>query len=66
MLERVGIRSSRFESAKSYLTWGEALDTPAYGCIAVFTRVGGGHVGFVVGRRANGDLLILGATRAMP
>ncbi len=63
MLERVGIRSSRFESAKSYLTWGEALDTPAYGCIAVFTRVGGGHVGFVVGRRANGDLLILGGNQ---
>ncbi|EKI7042102.1 TIGR02594 family protein [Escherichia coli] len=63
MLERVGIRSTRFESAKSYLDWGEKLDTPAYGCIVVFTRVGGGHVGFVVGRRANGDLLVLGGNQ---
>ncbi|HHU2470361.1 TPA: TIGR02594 family protein, partial [Escherichia coli] len=59
----VGIRSTRFESAKSYLDWGEKLDTPAYGCIVVFTRVGGGHVGFVVGRRANGDLLVLGGNQ---
>lgn len=65
MLERVGIRSTRFESAKSYLDWGEKLDTPAYGCIVVFTRVGGGHVGFVVGRRANGDLLVLGGNQGM-
>ncbi|HEA1720803.1 TIGR02594 family protein [Escherichia coli] len=63
MLERVGIRSTRFESAKSYLDWGEKLDTLAYGCIVVFTRVGGGHVGFVVGRRANGDLLVLGGNQ---
>ncbi|ENQ7891715.1 TIGR02594 family protein [Escherichia coli] len=63
MLERVGIRSTRFESAKSYLDWGEKLDTSAYGCIVVFTRVGGGHVGFVVGRRANGDLLVLGGNQ---
>ncbi|HHI2212719.1 TPA: TIGR02594 family protein [Escherichia coli] len=63
MLERVGIRSTRFESSKSYLDWGEKLDTPAYGCIVVFTRVGGGHVGFVVGRRANGDLLVLGGNQ---
>lgn len=63
MLERVGIRSTRFESAKSYLDWGEKLDTPEYGCIVVFTRVGGGHVGFVVGRRANGDLLVLGGNQ---
>ncbi|EMB9116631.1 TPA: TIGR02594 family protein [Escherichia coli] len=63
MLERVGIRSTRFESAKSYLDWGEKLDTPVYGCIVVFTRVGGGHVGFVVGRRANGDLLVLGGNQ---
>lgn len=62
-LERAGVRSSRFESAKSYLDWGSKLSTPVYGAIAVFTREGGGHVGFVVGQTASGDLLILGGNQ---
>lgn len=64
MLERVGIKSSRFESAKSYLEWGVGLDVPVYGCIAVFTRDGGGHVGFVVGTDSNNNLLILGGNQS--
>ena len=62
-LERAGIRSSRFESAKSYLTWGVRLDGPAHGCIVVFSREGGGHVGFVVGQDAAGRLLVLGGNQ---
>lgn len=64
MLERVGIRSSRFESAKSYLDWGQHLALPVPGCIVVFTRQGGGHVGFAVGRDAAGNLLILGGNQS--
>lgn len=64
MLEHVGIRSSRFESAKSYLDWGDKLTSPHYGCIVVFTRTGGGHVGFVVGQAPNGDLLVLGGNQS--
>ncbi|EJN2863914.1 TIGR02594 family protein [Salmonella enterica subsp. enterica serovar Yaba] len=64
MLERAGIPSSRFESAKSYLEWGSALKEAAYGCVAVLSRSGGGHVGFVVGRNAAGDLMILGGNQA--
>lgn len=64
MLERSGIRSTRFESAKSYLDWGDALQGPVYGCIAVLSRSGGGHVGFVVGQDAAGDLMILGGNQA--
>lgn len=63
MLEHVDIRSSRFESAKSYLDWGVELSQPQYGCVVVFTRDGGGHVGFVVGQNANGDLLVLGGNQ---
>lgn len=63
MLERSGVVSSRFESAKSYLTWGLRLQEPTYGCVAVFTREGGGHVGFVVGRDADGRLLVLGGNQ---
>ena len=62
-LERAGIRSSRFESAASYLTWGVRLDGPAPGCIVVFSREGGGHVGFVVGQDEGGRLLVLGGNQ---
>ena len=62
-LERAGIRSSRFESAASYLTWGVRLDGPTHGCIVVFSRSGGGHVGFVVGIDPAGKLLVLGGNQ---
>lgn len=63
VLERSAIRSTRFESARSYLDWGVKLDKPVYGCIVVFSRNGGGHVGFVVGQDANGNLLVLGGNQ---
>lgn len=62
-LERAGIRSSRFESAASYLTWGVRLDGPAHGCVVVFSREGGGHVGFVVGQDEAGKLMVLGGNQ---
>lgn len=62
-LERAGIRSSRFESAASYLNWGVRLDGPCHGCIVVFSRTGGGHVGFVVGIDPEGRLLVLGGNQ---
>lgn len=63
MLERAGIPSSRFESARSYLEWGSTLGAPVYGCVVVFTRDGGGHVGFVVGKDTSGRLLVLGGNQ---
>lgn len=63
-LERAGIKSSRFESAKSYLEWGEKLNAPAVGCVVVFTRTGGGHVGFVIGQDAKGNLQVLGGNQS--
>ncbi|WVW37722.1 tail-associated lysozyme [Aeromonas phage Gekk3-15] len=62
-LERVGIVSTRFESAKSYLKWGVTLERPVEGCIAVFDRDGGGHVGFVVGVDRVGNYQILGGNQ---
>ena len=44
--------------AKEYENYGLKLKQPAYGCIATFTREGGGHVGFVVGETEDGQLLI--------
>lgn len=62
-LEDAGIQSTRFESAISYATWGVKLMEPVYGCVAVFTRAGGGHVGFVVGQDPEGRVLILGGNQ---
>lgn len=62
-LERAGIRSPRADSARSFATWGKGLDQPEYGCIVVFTRDGGGHVGIVVGQDSKGNLLILGGNQ---
>lgn len=64
MLEQCGIQSSRFESARSYEAWGIKLPKPVLGCIAVFSRNGGGHVGFVVGKTGSGQLLILGGNQS--
>lgn len=63
MLERAGIKSTRFEGARSYLTWGKPIPDPAYGCIVVFSRDGGGHVGFVVGRDDSG-IQVLGGNQS--
>jgi uncharacterized protein (TIGR02594 family) len=62
-LEAVGVVSSRYESAKSYLAWGVPLSNPIVGCIVVFERKGGGHVGFVVGQDPNGRLMVLGGNQ---
>ena len=64
MLERAGIKSSRFESAKSYLSWGVQLKEPKADCVVVFSRDGGGHVGFVVGQDSVGNLLVLGGNQS--
>lgn len=61
-------RASRFVPkqkfrALAYLDAGLRLSKPAYGCIVVFTRNGGGHVGFVVGKDKNGNLMVLGGNQ---
>lgn len=39
------------------------LHAPAYGCIAVLDRAGGGHVGFVVGKDARGNIMLIGGNQ---
>jgi uncharacterized protein (TIGR02594 family) len=62
-LEASGIRSTRSAAARSYCAWGRLIRYPTYGCIVVFTRAGGGHVGFVVGQDKTGNLLVLGGNQ---
>ena len=49
--------------AKDWLNTGTRLDKPAYGCVVVFDRAGGGHVGFVVGKDKQGNLMVLGGNQ---
>ena len=49
--------------ALAWADYGAPLDKPHYGCLAVKSRTGGGHVGFVVGRYASGHLAILGGNQ---
>lgn len=51
--------------ALDYLNYGARLRKPAYGCVAVKTRKGGGHVAFVVGRdKKTGKLVCLGGNQS--
>lgn len=64
-LEQVDIKSSRFESARSYLKWGRPIENPTPGCIVVFKRGSWqGHVGFVMGQDSGGNLLVLGGNQS--
>jgi uncharacterized protein (TIGR02594 family) len=53
--------------AKAWASWGTGIPAntprPPIGCVAVFQREGGGHVGFVAGVYGNGDLAILGGNQ---
>lgn len=49
--------------AKDWLNWGTVLDAPKFGCVVIFNRDGGGHVGFLVGQDHRGNLMILGGNQ---
>lgn len=49
--------------AKAYLDMPVKLDRPAYGCLVIFDREGGGHIGFVVGQDQHGNLMVLGGNQ---
>jgi uncharacterized protein (TIGR02594 family) len=49
--------------AMAWADWGVPLDTPVVGCVVVFKRTGGGHVGLVTGEDEKGRLLVLGGNQ---
>jgi uncharacterized protein (TIGR02594 family) len=49
--------------ARAYLNYGVPLSRAVMGCIVIFNRVGGGHVGFVVGQDKSGNLMVLGGNQ---
>lgn len=63
-MQQAGIAYPReFYRAKAWLGWGVELTAPVPGCVVVFERQGGGHIGFVVGRDTAGRLMVLGGNQ---
>lgn len=56
-------RPQHWYRARAYLDYGVQLGAPLLGCLVVFSRSGGGHVGFVVGRDPRARLLVLGGNQ---
>lgn len=64
-LQSVGLPYPKdYYRALSWLSFGEKLTSPAYGCVAVKKRTGGGHVTFVVGKTSTGLLVCLGGNQS--
>ena len=65
-LQTAGVKFPKnWYRALAYLNGGNKLAKPAYGCVAVKTRVGGGHVCFVVGKdKVSGKLVCLGGNQS--
>lgn len=51
------------ERAKEWINFGYAVNEPTVGSIAVKSRVGGGHVCIVIGKRKDGKLLCVGGNQ---
>lgn len=68
-LEEACIRSTRSALALSYRNYGIELGGPVIGAIAYMTRknkagkIIGGHVGFVMGLRSDGAIMLLGGNQ---
>lgn len=65
VLELSGIKSPRSGWARNFTVWASKLTAPAVGCIVVFSRgATSGHVGFVVGKDENDNLMVLGGNQS--
>jgi uncharacterized protein (TIGR02594 family) len=62
-VEKAGYEGTDSAWAKSWLTWGKKLAKPRRGCITVFTRSGGGHVGFFIDKTSSG-IKVLGGNQS--
>lgn len=64
VMSQVGIKGTNSAGAYSWKDWGQKLDKPAYGSLAVVVNKNGtGHVGFVVAMTKNNNLVILGGNQ---
>lgn len=64
-LKQAGVKGSNSAMARSFLSWGKAVEQPRLGCIVVFSRgqYPQGHVAFYVGRDGN-RIKVLGGNQS--
>ena len=62
-VEKAGYEGTDSAWARSWNNWGKELETPRRGCIVVFKRGSGGHVGFYVGETGN-TIKVLGGNQS--
>lgn len=61
-VEKSGFEGTDKAAANSWLNWGKKTEIPRRGCIAVFKRTGGNHVGFYVSETAD-QIEVLGGNQ---
>jgi uncharacterized protein (TIGR02594 family) len=61
-LEKAGYAGTDSAWARNWLNWGRELKTPRRGCIVVFSRGNGGHVGFYMGKSGS-NIRVLGGNQ---
>lgn len=49
--------------AMGWLDWGVPIARPVYGCVVVYSRTGGGHVGFGIGEDDAGRIMTIGGNQ---
>ena len=60
VLRKSGIKATGSRAAKSYLQYGQKIDEPRVGAIAIFSRgKNGGHIGIVRGTDGKGNPIIV-------
>ncbi len=65
-LTEAGYEGTRSALARSWLDWGQKIDSPRKGCIVIFSRgFRYGHVGFYVAETET-DILVLGGNQQNP
>ncbi|HEY9008832.1 MAG TPA: TIGR02594 family protein, partial [Ohtaekwangia sp.] len=63
-METAGEKSTNSARALDWADYGTKLKKPALYGLGVMKRKGGGHVGFIVGQTAQGDIVLLGGNQS--
>ena len=63
VIEKAGYKGMSSSRSLDWLNWGKVISNPIYGAIAVKTRFGGGHVGFVFTKKGKKGVVILGGNQ---
>ena len=62
-VKRAGYKATEHAAARSWMEWGQKIETPRRGCIVVFQRnTNFGHVGFYLGETET-EILVLGGNQ---